>query len=142
MRHDVHVAPSATSAAGAGAKKDHFITRKGLTYAGSHIVADLTGCKVVPIQDEELKRILIRAVKAAGATLLYTYVLEVGPGHICAFAVLAESHITAHIWPSSMLVIADFFMCGEAVPREALVVFKEEFQPTKIVMGEHKRGVV
>ena len=33
-------------------------------------------------------------------------------------------------------------MCGDAEPRKALDVFKRAFQPGRVVVGEHKRGVV
>ncbi|MDE3114971.1 MAG: S-adenosylmethionine decarboxylase, partial [Pseudomonadota bacterium] len=36
----------------------------------------------------------------------------------------------------------DVFMCGEAEPRKALSVFKAAFNPGRIVVGEHKRGVL
>jgi len=34
------------------------------------------------------------------------------------------------------------FMCGNAEPRKALDVFKRAFEPGRVVVGEHKRGVV
>jgi len=33
-------------------------------------------------------------------------------------------------------------MCGDAEPRNALGVFKAAFNPGRIVVGEHKRGVL
>jgi S-adenosylmethionine decarboxylase len=33
-------------------------------------------------------------------------------------------------------------MCGDAQPRKALDVFKNAFKPGRVVVGEHKRGVV
>ena len=36
----------------------------------------------------------------------------------------------------------DVFMCGNAEPRKAIEVFKRAFNPGRVVVGEHKRGVV
>jgi len=57
-------------------------------------------------------------------------------------AVLAESHISVHTWPEKGFAAFDVFMCGNAEPRKALDVFKRVFEPGRVVVGEHKRGVV
>jgi S-adenosylmethionine decarboxylase len=106
--------------------KDHFITRNGLTYAGSHLIIDLW-----------------EAVNAAGATLLHIHLHTFSEGGgISGVAVLAESHISVHTWPEKGYAAFDVFMCGDAEPREALSVFKRAFNPGRIVVGEHKRGVL
>jgi S-adenosylmethionine decarboxylase len=33
-------------------------------------------------------------------------------------------------------------MCGDAEPRKALAVLKAAFNPGRLVIGEHKRGVL
>ena len=63
-------------------------------------------------------------------------------GGISGVAVLAESHISVHTWPEKGYAAFDVFMCGDAQPRKALDVFKSAFNPGRIVVGEHKRGVV
>ena len=115
-------------------KKDHFITRNGLTYAGSHLIIDLW---------DRIETALIDAVKAAGATLLHIHLHTFSEGGgISGVAVLAESHISVHTWPEKGYAAFDVFMCGEAEPRKALGVFKTAFNPGRIVIGEHKRGVL
>src|SRR4051812_46705834 len=57
-------------------------------------------------------------------------------------AVLAESHISVHTWPEKGFAAFDVFMCGDAEPRKALEVFKRAFEPGRVVVGEHKRGVI
>ena len=123
-------------------QKDHFINKNGLSYAGSHLIIDLW--EAVGLADRErIETSLIDAVTAAGATLLHIHLhtFEEGGG-ISGVAVLAESHISVHTWPEKGYAAFDVFMCGDAQPRKALDVFKSAFNPGRIVVGEHKRGVV
>ena len=123
-------------------QKDHFINKNGLVYAGSHLIIDLWEAEGLADR-ERLETALIDAVNAAGATLLHIHlhVFEEGGG-ISGVAVLAESHISVHTWPEKGYAAFDVFMCGDAEPRKALEVFKRAFEPGRVVVGEHKRGVV
>jgi S-adenosylmethionine decarboxylase len=123
-------------------QKDHFITKNGLSYAGSHLIIDLWEAEGLADR-ERIETALIDAVNAAGATLLHIHLhtFEEGGG-ISGVAVLAESHISVHTWPEKGYAAFDVFMCGDAQPRKALDVFKRAFNPGRIVVGEHKRGVV
>ncbi len=123
-------------------QKDHFINKNGLVYAGSHLIIDLWEAEGLADR-ERLETALIDAVNAAGATLLHIHlhVFEEGGG-ISGVAVLAESHISVHTWPEKGYAAFDVFMCGDAEPRKALDVFKRAFNPGRVVVGEHKRGVV
>jgi S-adenosylmethionine decarboxylase len=123
-------------------QKDHFITRNGLTYAGSHLIIDLWEAEGLNDRDR-IETALIDAVKAAGATLLHIHLHTFCEGGgISGVAVLAESHISVHTWPEKAYAAFDVFMCGDAEPRKALGVFKAAFNPGRIVIGEHKRGVL
>ena len=123
-------------------QKDHFINRNGVVYAGSHVIIDLW--EATGLDNRELlETALIDAVQAAGATLLHIHLhkFEDGGG-ISGVAVLAESHISVHTWPEKGFAAFDVFMCGDAQPMKALEVFKKAFQPGRVVVGEHKRGVL
>ena len=122
--------------------KDHFITRNGLTYAGSHLIIDLWEAEGLNDRDR-IEQALIDAVKEAGATLLHIHLHTFSDGGgVSGVAVLAESHISVHTWPEKGYAAFDVFMCGDAEPRKALSVFKAAFNPGRIVVGEHKRGVL
>jgi S-adenosylmethionine decarboxylase len=122
--------------------KDHFITRNGLTYAGSHLIIDLWEAEGLGDR-ERIENALIDAVREAGATLLHIHLHTFSDGGgISGVAVLAESHISVHTWPEKGYAAFDVFMCGDAQPRKAMDVFKAAFNPGRIVVGEHKRGVV
>jgi S-adenosylmethionine decarboxylase len=123
-------------------RKDHFITRNGLTYAGCHLIIDLWEAEGLDDRNR-IEQALIDAAKVAGATLLHIHLhtFEEGGG-ISGVAVLAESHISVHTWPEKSYAAFDVFMCGHAEPRKALAVLKAAFNPARVVLAEHKRGVL
>jgi S-adenosylmethionine decarboxylase len=121
---------------------DHFITRDGLTFAGSHLIIDLWEAEGLDDKDR-IEQAMRKAVEAAGATLLHIHLHTFSPnGGISGVAVLAESHISVHTWPERGYAAFDVFMCGSAEPRKALKVLEHEFAPKRVVVGIHKRGVV
>lgn len=123
-------------------RKDHFVTRNGVTFAGSHLIVDLWEVEGLDSRDR-IEAALLDAVEAANATLLHIHlhVFETGGG-ISGVAVLAESHISVHTWPEHGYAAFDIFMCGNSDPRKALSALKNALNPKRIVLGEHKRGVL
>jgi S-adenosylmethionine decarboxylase len=122
--------------------KDYWITRNGLTYAGSHVILDLWGA--TDLDDvEKMERAMVEAVKAAGATLLHIHLHKFSPnGGVSGVAVLSESHISVHTWPEKGFAAFDVFMCGAAEPLKTIPVLEAAFKPTRVVVGEHRRGVL
>ena len=122
--------------------KDHFVTRNGLTFAGSHLIIDFWEAEGLDDKDR-IEQAMIDAVEAAGATLLHIHLHTFTPsGGISGVAVLAESHISVHTWPERGYAAFDIFMCGDTEPRKAFAVLKQAFAPKRVVLGEHKRGVL
>ena len=123
-------------------RDDHFVVRNGVRCAGAHLIIDLYGADRLDDIDH-IDETLRRCVAAANATLLHIHLHHFEPnGGISGVAVLAESHISVHTWPEKGYAAFDVFMCGDAEPRKAMNVFKRAFNPGRIVIGEHKRGVL
>ena len=121
---------------------DHFITRDGVTFAGSHLIIDLWDAEGLDDKDR-IEQAMKDAVEAAGATLLHIHLHTFTPnGGISGVAVLAESHISVHTWPERGYAAFDVFMCGSAEPRKAVAVLEQAFTPKRVVLGMHKRGVL
>src|SRR6202789_3468098 len=99
-------------------QKDHFITKNGLSYAGSHLIIDLWEAEGLADR-ERIEAALIDAVTAAGATLLHIHLhtFEDGGG-ISGVAVLAESHISVHTWPEKGYAGFAVFVWGQPEPRK------------------------
>lgn len=121
---------------------DHFINRNGLVFAGSHLIADFWGASHLDDRDA-LETAMVEAVNAAGATLLHIHLHKFGDGGgVSGVAVLAESHISVHTWPERGFAAFDVFMCGDAEPKKAVDALRAALTPERVVIGEHKRGVV
>jgi S-adenosylmethionine decarboxylase len=123
-------------------RKDYFITRNGVTFAGSHLHIDLWDAQ--DLDDEaKIEQAMKDSVVAAGATLLHIHLHKFSPnGGVSGVAVLSESHISVHTWPEKGFAAFDVFMCGAAQPTKAIAVLEAAFKPKRVVVGEHKRGIV
>ena len=121
---------------------DHFVTRDGMSFAGTHVIIDLWGAS--GLDDLELiDRAMREAVEACRATLLHVHLHRFEPsGGVSGVAVLAESHISIHTWPERGYAALDVFMCGSAMPHMALPVLRAAFKPSSVQLVEHRRGLV
>jgi len=85
---------------------------------------------------------LRECVIKCGATLLHIHLHHFTPsGGISGVTVLAESHISVHIWPERSFTAFDIFMCGNARPEEAISILKRAFSPKIINITEKLRGL-
>jgi S-adenosylmethionine decarboxylase len=83
-----------------------------VTYTGTHLLADLTGCAGLD-DGARVEAALRAAVVAAEATLLDVRLHHFGPGQgVTGVAQLAESHISIHTWPEHGYAAVDIFLCG------------------------------
>jgi len=121
-------------------RKDYFIEREGVRYAGTHLIVDLwdaEGLDDLPYIEATLKE----CVEAAGATLLHIHLHRFTPnGGVSGVAVLAESHISIHTWPEHGYAALDVFMCGDARPHESVEVLRKSFRPGRLAVEEILRG--
>ena len=121
-------------------RKDYFIERDGVRFAGTHLLIDLYGAK--RLDDlKHIKETLKRCVEVAGATLLHIHLHHFTPnGGVSGVAVLSESHISIHSWPEVGYAALDVFMCGEAKPHLTVDVLKTAFKPDRVAVKELLRA--
>jgi S-adenosylmethionine decarboxylase len=121
-------------------RKDFFVERDGIRFAGTHLVIDLFGAKRL----DDLKHIektLKRCVEVAGATLRHIHLHHITPnGGVSGVAVMSESHVSVHSWPEASYAAFDVFMCGDTKPLLLVPVLKEAFQAREVVIKQHLRG--
>ena len=123
-------------------EREYLLRHAGAFYAGRHLLVDLWDGENLS-DANVIDAALRRGAEEAGATLLHIHLHEFTEnGGVSGVAVLAESHISIHTWPERDYAALDVFMCGDALPHQAIPVFKRAFQPTSIQIGDHKRGVV
>ena len=122
--------------------KDHFVSKDGLQYAGTHLLVDLWGAK--RLNDADLiETALKECISTCGATLLYLHLHCFSEnGGISGVAVLSESHISIHTWPERDYAAIDIFMCGDAQPHKAIPILRRYFKPANVQLTEQKRGLV
>lgn len=129
-----------TAVADADGRKDYFIERDGVRYAGIHLIIDLLGAQGLS-DIAHVEATLKRCVEVAGASLLHIHLHHFTPhGGVSGVAVLAESHISIHTWPERDYAALDIFMCGETEPHKAIEVLRQAFRPERVVVSEHLRG--
>lgn len=121
-------------------RKDFFVERDGVRFAGTHLIIDLWGCEGLDDIDR-IDAAMRDCVEAAGATLLHIHLHHFTPNSgVSGVAVLAESHISIHSWPECGYAALDVFMCGDARPYKAIDVLKRAFKPSDVAVTEHLRG--
>jgi S-adenosylmethionine decarboxylase proenzyme len=88
-----------------------------------------------------VKRTLVDAARAAGATIVQTVFHKFAPWGISGVVVIAESHLAIHIWPENRYAAIDVFTCGENVLVEvATAHLKREFRAKRSFHRRFKRG--
>lgn len=123
-----------------GERKDFFIERDGLRFAGVHLIVDLHEAE--RLDDlAYVEQALRDCVAASGASLLHIHLHHFTVnGGVSGVAVLAESHISVHTWPECGYAAFDVFMCGDTEPHRTVEVLKQAFRPGRISVTEHLRG--
>ena len=121
---------------------DFFVTRDGMTFAGTHLILDLFGAEGLD-DPEHIETVLVAAARKAGATVLSADFHHFQPnGGVSGVLVLAESHISIHTWPERRFAALDVFMCGDCKPIDTVGALKEAFRPERVGLSEIRRGVV
>ncbi|MBI1260716.1 MAG: adenosylmethionine decarboxylase [Rhizobiales bacterium] len=121
-------------------RKDFFIVRDGVKFAGTHLIIDLIGASRLD-DIAYIEAAIVRCVEVSKATLLHIHLHHFTPnGGVSGVAVLSESHISIHTWPEADYAALDVFMCGDAEPHNAIEVLREAFTPSDIRVDEHRRG--
>lgn len=108
---------------------------------GTHLVVDAWQSPGELLNDpERIRRALLDAISAGGATLIDLCVHQFSPHGVTATATLAESHIAIHTWPEYGYFAADLFFCGAGEPKRAMHILKTALQAGQVTMREIPRG--
>lgn len=85
-----------------------------------HLAIDYHGCDPVVLDDPaRLRRLLVEAARAAGATVVAVSDHRFEPQGVSVVVVLEESHLSIHSWPEHRHAAVDFFTCGDCHPERA-----------------------
>lgn len=121
--------------------KDYFVEKDGVRFAGLHLLIEFWEAE--NLNDVALiEAALSRAAKSANATVLTVHAHKFSPNGVTGIAILAESHISIHTWPERGFAAIDVFMCGSCNPFDCIAPLKEDLKPKRVLLSEHKRGVL
>jgi S-adenosylmethionine decarboxylase len=121
-------------------RKDYFVEKDGMKFAGTHLLVDLWGASNLG-NPELIDQALREGAVRAGATILHSHFHHFSPnGGVSGVVVLAESHISIHTWPERDFAAIDIFMCGACDPRDAIPVIRAAFRPERLDVDEQRRG--
>ncbi len=132
---------TAVAANDAETRKDYFVERDGVRFAGTHLLIDVRGASRLD-DAAHIDRALREGAVTAGATILHSHFHTFEPnGGVSGVVVLAESHISIHTWPERSFAAIDVFMCGACNPYDALPAIRVAFGPDSVQVIESRRGL-
>jgi S-adenosylmethionine decarboxylase len=93
--------------------------------------------------DFDIKKEMDKSVAEIGdLTVIYSHQHDFEPQGISILYILAESHISIHVWEELNFMTVDIFTCGDYDPKKTLNNFLDKFNIIKHETKEFKRGKV
>ena len=106
------------------------------------LLVDLYQCDADLNDADNLMRILEKAAKIAGSTVVDRYIHRFQPVGVTVFLILAETHLSIHTWPEHKYASLDIFICGkEKNPEDAWESIKADLRPQSYKIKEHIRTI-
>lgn len=88
--------------------------KKDYAFKGVHFMVDYCGCDEKALTDvETLKKVMLDAAKASGATVLDAVDYVFLPDGLTMVILLSESHASIHTYPEHGSCFVDLFTCGD-----------------------------
>ncbi|MCG2590456.1 adenosylmethionine decarboxylase [Rhodohalobacter sulfatireducens] len=108
---------------------------------GQHIVIDYWSCDANILNDEkQLTQLLIDGAEAANAKIISIESYPFEHQGVTAIALLAESHISIHTWPSHGYAGVDIYTCGNSYPMKAHETLVKALSPGHTEIVKLARG--
>lgn len=109
---------------------------------GRHILVEAWGCRNESLNDlPGIRRAMINAAEAAGATVLDVSFRRFAPQGVSGVVIISESHLTIHTWPEYGYAAIDLFTCGDrAEPWKAFNVLSAFLGSEQVSAMELRRG--
>jgi S-adenosylmethionine decarboxylase len=109
---------------------------------GRHVAIDTWGVQFDLLNDAEfLKKEMIEAAEACGATVLGVQAKQFSPQGATVLVLLSESHLSIHTYPERGFAALDCYTCGETVdPQVAIDYMVSILKPEKVYAKKLVRG--
>jgi S-adenosylmethionine decarboxylase len=110
---------------------------------GRHVAIDTWGVQFDLLNDAEfLKKEMIEAAEACGATVLSVQAKQFSPQGATVLVLLSESHLSIHTYPERGFAALDCYTCGETVdPQIAIDYMISVLKPEKVYAKKLVRGI-
>ncbi len=113
---------------------------------GKHVFGNLYDCSVDKLLNEEsLRQLVLEAVNVAAMTLVELKSWSFGgrKGGVSVIALVQESHIAVHTWPSYRYATVDVYTCGDqSQPERAFDYIASRLAPAKVTKHVADRSSV
>ena len=115
-----------------------------MAYLGTQLLLDLKRCNPKLLDDLEIvRRTLMDAALAAGATIVGDSFHRVETGGVTGVVAIAESHVSVHTWPLRAEAAVDILTCGTSLkPRLAADLIIDGLECGEAAVTEVRRGAV
>ncbi|NGQ93660.1 adenosylmethionine decarboxylase [Brevibacillus sp. SYP-B805] len=109
---------------------------------GRHVAIDTWGVQFDLLNDAEfLKKEMIEAAEACGATVLGVQAKQFSPQGATVLVLLSESHLSIHTYPERGFAALDCYTCGETVdPQVAIDYMVSILKPERVYAKKLVRG--
>ncbi len=108
---------------------------------GQHYILDMYDCKNADASWEVLREMFLKGLRKGHFTVLTDHHHQFEPCGISGVFVLAESHLSFHIWSELRFVSLDVYWCGAQCDSDMLLdVIFDFFEPTHTQDKFFKRG--
>ena len=108
---------------------------------GRHLLVDLYQCRSLPDNAQNLRELMEQAARIVGATIVQSVFHQFQPYGLSGVVVIAESHLSIHIWPEYGVASLDFFSCSEQLdPTPGVEFIRRAFQAESIKIENVMRG--
>lgn len=96
---------------------------------GHHCLLNVYGCSFELLDNEEfMVRLLQKAAKQCGVTILNTVSHKFEPQGLTAILLLSESHISVHTFPERGSAAFDIYTCGVADSKVGVQVILQQIK--------------
>ena len=110
---------------------------------GQHLIAELYDCGPVIAWVAGVQDAMLKAAKAADATIIDSIFHLFKPHGVSGVVVIAESHFAIHTWPEHNYASVDLYTCGAKTrPWEAFKVVKKLFKAGHFSVMKIERGLL
>ena len=108
---------------------------------GQHIILDLYGCSNVNKPWLDLQKMFRHGLQEGKFTVISDHHHQFEPHGVSGVFVLAESHLSFHIWVELNFVSLDVYWCGKSCDEQKLInIITQYFSPNKVEYKYIDRG--